>query len=151
MATLANLNVLIGADTRGFTKGLRDADRKTRSFASKGSQQMKMFGASAAAAASHVVSLRSAVAVAAGAAGLGLFVAKSASAAQETYNYARAVGTTAESLSSFGYAAQTEGYAPEHIEMAAEIVGHFLYALGFAPDKPKGPTLRLVDPTQPEG
>ena len=57
----------------------------------------------------HVLNLKTAIAGAVGTVGLGAFIVKSAQAAQETENYARALGTSTKSLTAFGYAAKTVG------------------------------------------
>lgn len=106
MATLANLNVLVGANTKGFTKGLRDADRKTRSFARTGGEQMKRFGSSAASAASRVVNLRSSIAVLAGSAGIGLLVSRQMEAIGSTANFADMIGEGTKELVGLQHAAE---------------------------------------------
>lgn len=74
MATIAELNVLFSADTRGLTAGLREAKKKTQRFTKRAGKELAGVGRNFRQAANQAFNLKSAIGVLAGTAGLGLLV-----------------------------------------------------------------------------
>jgi len=121
MATLAMLNVLIGSDVSGLTKGLKTADKKTRSFSKRGGRAMTSFSNTTTNAVRRVVNLKSAVAVLAGSAGIGLLVANQLKSIDSTAKFADMIGESTKELVGLQHAAEiTAGVTSNQFNMALQ-------------------------------
>jgi hypothetical protein len=121
MATIAQLDVIYSANTRGLTAGLRDAARQSARATRTMSRHAGRLTRSFRGTMNQVVNLRSAVAVLAGGAGIGLLVRNQLKAVDSTAKFARMIGETTEEVSGLQHAAEvTAGVTTRQFNMALQ-------------------------------
>lgn len=119
MATLAILKSLHTLDNRQFIKGLSDSQRRSRKAGAAIGRQARNMSRRFQTLTGNVFSLRSAIGVLAGSAGIGLLVRNQMQAIDTTAKFARMIGASTEEIVGLQHAAEiTAGVADKEFRMA---------------------------------
>ena len=118
MAVVGRANVFLGADTASFTNKINKARRDLASTSTRMNRALakvdrafKRIGRSAAAFAKRIFSLKGALGLVAGAAGLGLLAKRSLDTADKIAKTADAIGISTDALQKYRFALEISGVA----------------------------------------